>query len=183
MQGEARRSPLQDAWRGAPLPPVEAPLRIAERVGVDLAPLDPTTQEGERALLSYVWPDQLRRIERLRGAIEVARKVPATVVRASAQDFLAGLDLRQGTVTVVWHSVVWQYLPEEERAAADDRLRALAAGASSAAPFAHLSLEPRSVGADEEEFVVALALHLDDGASGERLLGVAAPHGLPVTWR
>ena len=66
---------IDDAWQGA-LPP-EGAVRIVERQGYDIAPVDVTGIDGEMTVLSYVWPDQSARLERLRGAIAVARNVPA----------------------------------------------------------------------------------------------------------
>ncbi|MCP9971689.1 DUF2332 domain-containing protein [Actinomadura madurae] len=80
---------LPGAWRG--LPPVDAPLAIAERRGCDPHPLDAASAGARRRLLSYVWPDQTARVERLRAAFEVAAQVPAAVVRAGAAEFLDGL--------------------------------------------------------------------------------------------
>ena len=170
---------LQGAWEGSPLPPVDAPLRVVERVGVDVAPLDPTTRDGELTLLSYVWPDQPARVQRLRGAIELARRMPAPVVRASAREFLARLELRPGAVTVLWHSIVWQYLSGEEQAISGEQVRRLAEQASPDSPFAHLALEPRPTADGEQKFLVSLALH---PGAGERVLAVAHPHGLPTRW-
>ncbi|MGH3243637.1 MAG: DUF2332 family protein, partial [Spirillospora sp.] len=59
---------LPDAWRGAV--PAEVPLVVAERLGCDLAPLDPGSADARRRLLSYVWPDQAARVGRLRAAFE-----------------------------------------------------------------------------------------------------------------
>ncbi|EUA53159.1 hypothetical protein I550_4791 [Mycobacterium intracellulare 1956] len=64
---------IDDAWRGA-LPPGRD-VRIAERCGYDIAPIDVGDTDGELTVLSYVWPDQAARLARLRGAIEVARRV------------------------------------------------------------------------------------------------------------
>ncbi|EUA06688.1 hypothetical protein I553_0788 [Mycobacterium xenopi 4042] len=47
-------------------------MRIVERHGYDIAPIDATNSEGELTLLSYVWPDMTVRMDRLRGAISVA---------------------------------------------------------------------------------------------------------------
>ena len=170
---------LRDPWRGPPLP-LRARLKVVERLGCDMAPLDPTTTEGRLRLMSYVWPDQLSRLERLRGALELARDVPATVVAAGAGDFLDRVELREGSTTVVWHSVMWQYLDQAERTRADARLAELGSQASGRAGFAHLALEPRrrSPGAAHEFLVV-----LQSWPGGEeRLLGSAAPHGIPTTW-
>jgi hypothetical protein len=170
---------LTDAWHGG-LPPLDRALVVVERTGCDLAPVDPTTTEGRLLLTSYVWPDQLARLERLRGALELAREVPATVVASGAADFLDGIELREGTTTVVWHSVMWQYLDAAERARVAARLDELGAHASDRAGFAHLALEPRrqTPGAAHEFLVV---LRTWPGAE-ERVLGRAEPHGLPTTW-
>jgi hypothetical protein len=67
---------LDQAWSGRPMKPVPAP-RIVERTGSDPAPVNPLNDEGALTLASYVWPDMTGRLERLRGALEVARRVPA----------------------------------------------------------------------------------------------------------
>jgi len=170
---------LTDAWHGR-LPPLHRTLVVVERAGCDLAPVDPTTTEGRLLLTSYVWPDQLARLERLRGALELAREVPATVVAAGAADFLDGIELREGTTTVVWHSVMWQYLGPAERARVLARLDELGAQASDRAGFAHLALEPRRrSGSAAHEFLVVLTTW---PGGVEQVLGRAQPHGLPTTW-
>jgi hypothetical protein len=170
---------LRDPWRG-PVPPLESRLTVLERIGCDVAPLDPTTSEGRLLLTSYVWPDQLTRLDRLRGALDLAREVPATVVASGAGDFLDGVELVDGTTTVLWHSVMWQYLDRDEQARVESRLAELGSQASGPAGFAHLALEPRrrAPGA-EHEFLVVLRTW-PDGA--ERVLGSAEPHGIPTTW-
>jgi hypothetical protein len=170
---------LDDPWRG-PLPPLSPALEVVERAGCDMSPLDPMTEEGRLRLASYVWPDQLARLERLRGAMELAAQVPATVHRMAAMDFVRRLQLVPGTTTVLWHSVVWQYLSPDERTAVEQRLADLGAGAGDAGRLAHLRLEPqrRSPGA-EREFLVRLQTW---PGGQDRILGVAHPHGIPTTW-
>ena len=170
---------LTDAWQGR-LPPLDRALVVVERTGCDLAPVDPTTTEGRLLLTSYVWPDQLARLARLRGALELARDVPAAVVAAPAGDFLDRVELREGSTTVVWHSVMWQYLDAAEQDRVLARLGELGAQASDRAGFAHLALEPRrrARGA-AHEFLVTLQ-SWPGGA--EQVLGRAEPHGLPTTW-
>ncbi|WP_019731891.1 DUF2332 family protein, partial [Mycobacterium avium] len=46
---------IDDAWRGA-LPPARG-VRIVERHGFDIAPVDVGNPDGELAVLSYVCPD------------------------------------------------------------------------------------------------------------------------------
>jgi hypothetical protein len=175
-----RESPvvLRDAWRG-PLPPLDARLRIVARAGSDRAPVDPTDPRGALLLTSYVWADQIERLDRLRGALELARRIPAPVERAAAEDALRRLPLVEGTTTVVWHSVMWQYLSSAERAAVDRRCAELGALATPAAAFARLFLEPWPAPDRPERFAVVLRVW---PGGDERMLGEAHPHGVPVTW-
>jgi hypothetical protein len=169
------------AWSGQ-VPAVE--LRIAERVGCDIAPVNPLSSEGALTLTSYVWPDMPERLARLRGALEIARRVPADVRPEDAVSFLNGLELSQGHVTVVWHSIMWQYLRRADRAAVEARLEELGAQATESTPLAHLRLEPHHVishehGAEGWEYRVDLQIW----PTGERrVLGRAAPHGQELVW-
>lgn len=168
---------LQDAWRG--LPPVDAPLAVAERLGCDPAPVDAATPEGRLRLLSYTWPDQTARVERLRAACEVASRVPATVVRSGAADFLDGLAPRPGAATVVWHSTMRAYLSQDEAARIGRSLDGAGAAATADAPVAHLSFEGRDASRLHADQVVTLRLW----PGGRRtVLGEGPAHGLPITW-
>jgi len=69
-------------------PPLDVSMRVVERQGCDIHPLDPTTEEARLRLLSYVWPDQVERVRMLEGALEVARRVPADVEKQSAAPWL-----------------------------------------------------------------------------------------------
>ena len=115
---------IDDAWRGRAA--ARGAVRIVERNGYDIAPIDVTSADGEMTVLSYVWPDQTARLDRLRGAIAVARDVPARLDRQTAADAVAGLTLADGALTVLWHSITWQYLSADERAAVRDGVDALA---------------------------------------------------------
>jgi hypothetical protein len=68
---------LRSRLTGAGRPPLDAPLRVTSRAGCDPRPLDPRSEEGALTLTSYVWPDQVERLERLRAALAVAREVDA----------------------------------------------------------------------------------------------------------
>jgi hypothetical protein len=185
---------LRDAWRGR-LPPTGEPPDVVARLGCDPLPVDPTTTEGRLVLTSYVWPDQTDRLERLRAAFEVARQTPAVVVPESAETFVRGLKLVRGATTVLWHSVMWQYLTDAERAAVDDALERLGEAADDRTGLARLSLEPDRRGPRRDvEFLVRLRTWpataapdapgdlADDGQSKGRVLGSASPHGMPVSW-
>jgi hypothetical protein len=170
---------IDDSWRGE-LPPVAARLNIVERHGYDIAPLDATDTDGELTLLSYVWPDQQARLDRLRGAIRVARQVPATLHRRNATEAVTGLELAGATLTVLWHSIMWQYLSPTEQATVEAVVEQIGARARPESPFAHLSLEPhrRTPDADLEFAVRARCWPGGD----DRLLAACSPHGPPVVW-
>ena len=102
---------LEQAWTGVPLP-VAADLRVVERGGCDVSPVDVTTEDGRLTLTAYVWPDMTSRHERLAGAIALARSSPVTVERLDAATYVDRLALVRGHLTVLWHSVMWQYVPE-----------------------------------------------------------------------
>jgi hypothetical protein len=131
--------------------------------------------------LSYVWPDQSDRLDRLRGAIAVARNVPVRLVRQTAADAVTGLTLADGALTVLWHSITWQYLSGEERAAIRTHVDALGAQADARSPFAHLTLEPARDGADSAIKFLVRARSWPGGQL--QILGECHPHGPPVNWQ
>jgi hypothetical protein len=169
---------VDDAWRGRRPPDVS--LRIIERHGFDIAPVDAVSDDGRLTLLSYVWPDMPDRLQRLVGAIGIARRVPAGLDRMSAADAVHGLRVVHGTLTVLWHSVTWQYLTAGERAQVNARMAALGATADATKPLVWLSLEQRrrTPGAAHEFQLRARCW--PDGT--DEVLGVSAPHGPPVIW-
>ncbi len=75
-------------WEGEP-PELPVAFEVADRAGCDRNPLDATTPDGRLTLMSYVWPDQIDRLQRLEAAIEVARWVPATVEQVEATEWIA----------------------------------------------------------------------------------------------
>jgi hypothetical protein len=171
---------LEPAWSKAPLTPWSG-LRFEESLGCDTNPIDVSTTEGRLTLTAYVWPDQTERLERLRGALAMAQDHPPAVRRLGAADFVEQITLQAGVTTVLWHSVMWQYLPDTERARISGRIEQLAAQAETdGSRFVHLFLEPtRRTPEGEHEFLVVLTTW----PGGERrILGRAAPHGLPVMW-
>lgn len=170
---------LENAFQGRPLEPWPS-LEVVERVGSDIAPVDVTTTEGRLRLTAYVWPDQLPRLERLRGAFAVAAEHPAEVRQQDAASFVAALEPADGCTTVLWHSVMWQYLPEPDQAAVAERIEELGRAATPRRRFAHLRAEPGRRTPDAEmDFLVRLRTW---PGGEDRLLGTSVAHGLPTTW-
>jgi hypothetical protein len=119
---------------------------VAERLGCDVAPIDPTTEEGRRRLVSFVWPDQTDRIGRLVAACELARTIEAPIEQANAPEWLQAQlrTTRCGVATVVFHSVVLQYMTVGDREQLGRVLANYAARATAESPLAYLSLEPHN---------------------------------------
>ena len=159
---------LRSLMTGPRQPPLDAPLRVASRAGCDRLPVDPRAEEGRLTLTSYVWPDQLERLERLRAAWAAAAQVPAPVERAGAADWIEKrlAEPSPGTTTVVFHSIVMQYLPAEER----ERFERAVTRASGSVGW--LRMEEAGEMAD-----VRLALGGED-----RLVARAGYHGTPIEW-
>jgi hypothetical protein len=170
-------------WQGASAPFAARP-RLLDRRGCDRSPIDVTTGAGATRLLSYVWPEPAARFTRARNAIALASGLPVTIDKADAAAWLPGQlrARRAGSVLVVYHSVVWQYLGQ----IVQDRLRAqlAAAGASatSQTPLAWLRLEPHP-----DSYVPAeLRLTLWNGQAGgpqHWLLATTGFHGGTLHWR
>ena len=166
---------FEDPWTGD-APEFTDDLRVAERTGCDVHPIDVTTDEGVTALRGFLWPDQVHRRARLDAAIEVARAHPATVEEADAGEWVEDRLATpvKGVATVVYHSIVLQYLPRPSF----DRMRsALAAAGDRAtpdAPLFWLRMEPAGVVAD---------LRMRSWPGGDdRVLGTTGFHGPPVDW-
>ncbi len=65
-------------------------LVVRDRVGLDLEPVDVTTDEGALLLRSFVWADRVERIERLDRAIDALRATPPAIVRGDFVELLPG---------------------------------------------------------------------------------------------
>jgi hypothetical protein len=169
---------LEPAWADAA--PKGAVPRVVERLGSDLMPLDVRSADGRLALTAYVWPDQVARVERLRGALRLASETSYDVRRQPAGDFVDAMTLRPGSTTVLWHSVMWQYVPRPEQDRILARLEQLGSAADEDSPLVHLYAEPtRRTPDSPHEFLVCA--HRWPGGGERRVLGTMAPHGLPVT--
>jgi hypothetical protein len=166
---------IMDAFTGE-RPPLDERPQVAERRGCDPRPLDPTSDETRLTLLSYTWPDQLRRFTQLRAALDFAPSMPATVDRAGGVEWLEEslAAAKPGVATVVFHSVVLPYLGEQGITELWQTLESAAGRARRDAPLAWLSLE-----AGED----LAAVRLMTWPGGEaRLLAHASFHGPPVRW-
>lgn len=168
---------LSSHWQTPP-PDPPARLTVVDRRGCDVDPVDPATPEGRLTLTASVWADQRQRHERLRGALSIARRVPAVVDRAGLDDWTRDqlVELPDGVATVVYHSVVLEYVDDPTRQAFVDALHEAGARATVVNPLAWVRLEP----VDElRHHGVQMTLW---PGGGTRTLALSGAHGTDVVW-
>jgi hypothetical protein len=104
------------------LPP--AMPRVADRVGVDLAPVDLGDPVQVRWLEAFVWPEAHGDRDRLRAAVTLARTDPPLVVQGDAVTSLPALleTISEVYAPVVFHSTLMTYLDTPQRQAIADCL-------------------------------------------------------------
>src|SRR5262249_5335191 len=149
---------------------------VSVRSGCDIHPIDPTTSEGQLTLQSYVWADQTERLAVLRSALKVAQRIPCEIQRARAADWVAQ-QLRSptdGLCSVIFHSIVLQYLSEAERDRLSSAIQRAGDAASKGSPIAWLRMEP---GSEQTEIRLQLWPHGVD-----RVIATAGYHGASVHW-
>jgi hypothetical protein len=160
-------------------PPLAAGFEVAERAGCDLNPIDATTEDGRLTLLACIFPDESDRFDLLERAIAVARETPAVVERADLSAWVADrlTDTAPGLATVVYHTILWPYLPEAVRDAAEGAIAAAGRRATAEAPLALLTFE----GGEPDPARVDTHLTMWPGGR-RRLLARSSHHPVTVEW-
>jgi hypothetical protein len=172
----AARVEIDTDWQGG-LPPLDARTHVIERAACDRRPTDLNDPVQRRRLVAYVWADQADRLARLQAAIAVALANDVQVEEADAVAWVRERVAPQpGALTVLYHSVFWQYMPSESQAALAALIAQIGARATAEAPFAWLRMEPPM-----PEPGMDVRLTLWPGGE-ERLLAQVHPHGAQVRW-
>ena len=114
------RDPLAPTLRCEPRGPVPVPARLPEiawRAGLDLNPLDVTSDDDVRWLSCLVWPGEGDREQRLAAAVAAARRDPPVVHRGDLLTDLPALAAQApaDATLVVYHSAVLAYVTTEDR--------------------------------------------------------------------
>jgi hypothetical protein len=134
-------------WQGPPPADLDARVMVAARAGCDRNPLDVHDPEHVLRLRAYLWPDQPERLQRLDAALALSQREGVRPEQADAAAWLtqrlAAL-LPEG-VTVIYHSVVWQYLPPETKRAATAAIEAAAMRADDAHRLTWVRFEANAV--------------------------------------
>lgn len=180
-------SPLQlrEPWHTPPQVDLGHPLQLVDRRGCDRDPIDPRTPEGALTLGSYVWADDVERLARLRAALSVATQYPTPVDASAGSRWLPrhiGWP-RTDAVSVIWHSVEWQYLDRAERAELTQLVAEAGERATATAPLALLRFEPRRGTRGERGGPYRFELRLTTWPGGRHEVLASAPgHGVPADW-
>jgi len=173
------------------LPELRLPV-MAERVGLDLAPIDPFSDDDALWLLACQWPDNPARFGRLRAALANVRAA-AHPPRLERGDMVTDLPRIAATIPdtgplVVFHSWVAAYLDERQQ-------RTLAAEVASLGghrPVHHLYCEspfetpglptPPSPVRREGPDLATTLVHIGPGGAAPVRLADTHPHGYWIRW-
>jgi hypothetical protein len=172
------------------LPELRLPT-MGERVGLDLSPLDPFSDEASSWLLACQWPDNPKRFGRLRGALANVRATEDPP-RLEQGDMVGDLPRVAASITgttplVVFHSWVAAYLDEDRQRMLADEVHAL----GETRPVHHLYCEtpfetpglptpPSPVPREGPDLATAL-VHIGPDSEPERLADTH-PHGYWIRW-
>jgi hypothetical protein len=157
-------------------------LAVRGRRGIDLAPVDATSDDGYLLLRSFLWPGLEERVDRLDAAVAALRaeSEPPALIRGDYVVLLPGLlaERPADAVTVVFQTASTGYLPAE----AAVRLRsALDEAGADGRPLAWVSTRRHDEREGESEEFYELELRVWPGPP--RLAAHVDFHGNWLDWR
>jgi hypothetical protein len=173
------------------LPELRSPV-MAERVGLDLSPVDPFSDDEARWLLACQWPDNPARFGRLRAALANVR-AGAHPPRLERGDMLTDLPRVAASMAgdgplVVFHSWVAAYLGEQEQRSLTEQV----AGLDVQRPVHYLYCEspfetpglptPPSPVTREGPDLATTLVHVGPGGRPPVRLADTHPHGYWIRW-
>ncbi|MEO6125131.1 MAG: DUF2332 domain-containing protein [Ilumatobacteraceae bacterium] len=164
-------------WWAEPRPELTGQIIVARRRASDISPIDINTSDGRMTSMSFVWPDQTARFDRLAAAIDIAQRHWMDVERGDAGDWLTthlAAGPSTGHATVVFHSIVWQYLPQGTRERVRAAIMGAGARATTGSAMLWMRMEPAGAHAD-------LRLTTWPGG-GDEVLAHVGYHGADIRW-
>jgi hypothetical protein len=153
---------------------------VRRRLGIDLNPVDVTSEHGARLLHAFIWPGRVERAQRLRRAIAILRREPPTLVRGDYVELLPVVLAQRDeeALTVVFQTASTGYIGREKRA----ELRALLEEAGREGPLGWVST--RAVEELEEDRHDSYELEVGLWPGGERRFLLRCDfHGNWIRWR
>lgn len=165
-------------WQGDP--PPDRKFEIASTKGCDVAPVDLTDPDQALRLKAYIWPEHTVRFERLEAAIAEAARCRPDLVAMNAADFVETELARPqaaGTTRLLMHSIVWQYVPEDQQARVTAAMEAAGRCATPERPLAWVSLEANRV-----LHIHEMTVRFWPGGDAAEVVTRAHPHGAWIAW-
>lgn len=165
-------------WQGDA--PPSHPIEIVSTKGCDVAPVDLADPDQATRLKAYIWPEHTVRFERMEAAIAEAAQRAPDLVHMNAADFIeAELAKPQaaGTTRMLMHSIVWQYVPEDQQARVTAAMEAAGALATPDKPLAWVALEANRV-----LHIHEMVVRYWPGGEGGEIVTRAHPHGAWIGW-
>jgi len=170
---------LSPQLRGDSVPPLaeQFPL-VANRIGLELNPVDLSKAEDRLWLKALTWPEHTARFIRLDGAIAEAQAYPQRIWPGNALELLPVAIARELPPTgaaVVYHSHVTYQFSEAMRAQLNETLTTLARKR----PIYRVSVEWDGEG----NYPVNIGLYDGAGEPTKRTIAFTDPHGAWLDWR
>jgi hypothetical protein len=166
-------------------PDIGTEVRVSERRGCDLYPVDATSAEGGLYLRSMVWADRVDHLRALEEAISVSAAVPAMVDQADGAEWLPKHGLpRSGEATVIYHSMMRASGPPASLLDIDKTIWACSQYSTRNAPLAYLRFEAgdhATGGEIDSRTLVEVWLTMWPGGE-ERRLATCDVNGRMVRW-
>ena len=172
------RMRIAPEWRGDP-PPAN-PVEIVAARGCDRAPVDLTDPDQALKLKAYVWAEATERMARIDTAIAMAQRAAPELERMDAVDAVRDMLARPqeaGVTRVLFHTIVWQYLPKASQDAITAMMEDAGHAATAERPLAWVSLET-----NRATFAHELRVRYWPGGDQAVHLANAHPHGAWVEW-
>lgn len=166
--------------------PLWRDIEVVSRAACDQNPLDPDNAADRLRLRSYIWADQVARMDRLNAALDLARETGVKPEKADAaawvKEKLAG-ELPLGT-TVIYHSVFLQYPPHAVREAIAEGIEEAGTRTTPYRRLAWVRFEPTAVIGGSRD-IVRYVLNVVSWSAGQRseaTLAEVDPHGRFMVW-
>ena len=172
------RMRIAPEWRGSP-PPAN-PVEIVAARGCDRAPVDLTDPDQALKLKAYVWAEAAERMARIDTAIAMAQRAAPELERMDAVDAVRDMLARpqeEGATRVLFHTIVWQYLPDASQDAITSMMEDAGRAATAERPLAWIALET-----NRATFAHELRVRYWPGGGDAVHLANAHPHGAWVEW-
>lgn len=151
---------------------------IHSRLGCDQNPLDPSNASHRERLIAYIWADQRDRISRVEAALALTLQNTPAIEAADAADWVdevIGGSAEAGVARVLYHSIAYQYFPDETKNRIASRMKSAGERCTVDTPLAWLAFE------QYQDKGPHLTLRLWPG-EGEWVLARGDSHGRRIDW-